>query len=365
MDDVGDFMDGRSIALMLAMTVAGSALTGCIQNPEWFNTNAAEVSAFQNMAAADGAAAAWSAEAKLIGVMAFELSQTPDPRIDSDPDPGNGLAPAWWYVYVGGKDAKSEVRAFKVTSDGTVSSEKDAETLAMGVDHDSAAPIEGWVVDSDAALATAKANASFAKVAQGFNATVIEGVAQETGSSDGPTWWFSAMSADGFVVATVSAVTGKLIEVTSLDADFEMPDFEWGAANPAMMGSPVHLEGDGALASGDEAAAEAFAVTGPVLGTFMIDFSPSMPADGLHWAILDADGEAIAEEHMSSWRGSSDSHEIDVEIMDAGEYTLKLSYMSAFGPGFLPVNPLGGSVEYSYVLHLMPGASEHEKTRHS
>jgi hypothetical protein len=349
-NDVGRLMDGRSYTLIVALALAGSAMAGCIENPDWLNTNSAEVSAFENKAAADEAALAWSPNATLVGVMAFELSETPDPRIDSDPDPGNGLAPAWWYIYCDTEAQDASLKAFKVTSSGNVSSERDAEALAMGMDHSQAKKLGEWSIDSDDALTAAKADESFAKVAQGFNATIVEGVADQEGLT---AWWVSAMSVEGFVVASVDAATGELVHVETIDMATKMPDFQWGAANPSLMGTPVHLEGAGAAGAGDEPAEQAFTTTSPVWGTMSFTYSASAPMDGLHWAITNSDGEWMIEDHLSSWSGDQDDYEMQVEIPDAGDYTLSIGYMSSFGQ-FIPL-PVGGNVDYTFVLDLMPG----------
>ncbi|HUR69830.1 MAG TPA: hypothetical protein VM370_11350 [Candidatus Thermoplasmatota archaeon] len=369
-------MDGRSYTLLIALAFVGTGLTGCIQNPDWLNTSSSEVSARDNLRDADKAALDWSPNARLVGVMAFELAESPDPRIDADPDPGNGLAPAWWYVYCDAAAEKAEaeastfrsddneekamaamqmsLRAFKVTSDGEVTSEKDAEAMAAGMDHSMAQPLGEWSVDSDEALAAAKADEGFAKVANGFNASIVEGIAQIEGAD---AWWVSAMSADGFVVASVDAVTGELLDVQTMDQDFSMPTFEWGAANPELSGTPVYLEGEGSAAAADEAIEVPFWSSGPMHGTMMVTYATSAPMDGLHWAILDSEGEYVTGDHLSNWEGGEGEYEMELEIEDAGDYVLSIGYMSSFpGPNFLPVpTPLGGSVDYSYVLDLMPG----------
>jgi hypothetical protein len=376
-------MDGRSYTLLIALVMAGSALTGCIQNPDWLNTSDAEVSAQENARLANDAALAWNENAVLVGLMAFELSESPDPRIDADPDPGNGLAPAWWYVYCATEEAQAEaeaddeegfrtgggeetssfnmptsVRAFKVLADGTVTSEEDAEALAAGMDHSMAESIGEWTVDSDDALAAAKADEGFAKVAQGFNATVVEGIAHHEGVTS---WWVSAMSVDGFVVATVDAKTGELLEVTPIDMDFDMPEFQWGAANPELEGTPVWLEGEGVATAGDEPVETPFTTTSPVHGTMTVDYSADQFGDGLHIAILDADGELVAVDHIGGWGPEQEgTYEFDVELEEAGDYVLSLGYMSSLEfTHFVPL-PTGGAVEYTYVLDLMPGEAEHE-----
>lgn len=370
-------MARRSHVAFLVLAFAATSMAGCIENLTALASSDAEVSAMENRGAADAAAADWNENAELIGVMAFELTESSEERIMPDPEVGNGLAPAWWYVYcaTSWSEAKAEakgadgaattsekemsgvpmVRAFKVTADGTVTSEDDAAAMAAGFDHEMAQTIEAWSVDSNDALASAKGDESFQKVAEGFNASVVEGVA----SHDGMTaWWFAAMSADGFVVATVDALTGELLEVESIDMNMEIPSFEWGARDPEMWtAQPVHLEAEGVAEPEGEPLQLPFSTSGPVFGPLEIVFDQMFPTDGLHWAILDSEGELVAVDHVRSWSGGS-AYSADVELEDAGDYTFTLYYMS-WMPG--PVStPLAQGVAYAFTLDLEPGMMEHD-----
>lgn len=374
-------MDGKSLAKIVALALASTAFAGCIEVPGLLSTSEVEVSAFEHRDLADDAALDWNDKAQLVSVMAFELTQSEADRIEADPEVGNGLAPAWWYVYCayaqaededehedeaarGGADGGSTatattvpvIRVFKVSADGTVSSEEDASLMASSYEHDMAGTLEAWSVDSAIALRAAKADASFEKVAEGFNASVIEGVA----SHDGETaWWFAAMSADGFVVATVDAITGELIEVKSLDASFAMPTFEWGARDPETWAAePILLEGEGYAAPGEEPFEAPLSITGEMHGVLTIDFMSELPTDGLHWAILDSEGELIEADHVRSWMGA-DTYEHELAIEDAGEYTFTLYYMTWGMPFVPPVGP--GGVDYAFTLELMPGEAEHDE----
>lgn len=344
-------MDGRSYALTLGLALAATGLAGCIENPGWLNTNDVEVSAFANRDLAQDAALQWDSDAVLVGVMAFELSESEDARIDADPDPGNGLAPAWWYVYSAkGEGDASSVRAFKVSADGTLTSEDEAEAFAAGMDHNMAEGIHDWNADSDDAIRAAKTDEKFRTVAEGFNATVVEGVARIDGVSQ---WWVSAMSADGFVVAMVDANTGELLSVQPMDLDFAMPSFQWGAANPAMIMPPVHVEGEGKLMAG-EMAEYPFSVGMPMGGILEASTQSMTPMDGLHWAILDDEGEEVDGGYIGSrlTGDKADPYELD---LDAGEYTLVISYGS-----FLVPTPIDDGAQYAFVLHLEPGYQHEE-----
>lgn len=372
-------MEGsKSHVLLLAVALASTALAGCMEAPAFLNTSDVEVSAFEHRDRAEKAALAWNEHAVLVSVMAFELTESPEARIDPDPEVGNGLAPAWWYVYCAAGEAKAEadseeargdadttttmtatsmpeIRAFKVTADGTVSSEDDAAAMATGYSHDMAGDLGDWTIDSTAALEKAKTDESFTKVAEGFNASVVEGVASHEGTT---AWFFAAMSADGFVVATVDALTGELLDVSAIDMGMTVPTFEFGARDPATWtAEPIHLEGEGYAAPGEEAFEAPLSVVGPMHGTLTVDYMSELPTDGLHWAIMDAEGELVDGDHLRSWIGG-DSYEYELGIDEPGEYTFTIFYMS-WTPLMVPVGP--GGVDYSFALDLMAGEHEDEE----
>jgi len=362
-------MDVRSPAILLAFALASTALAGCIQNPDWLNRADVETTAAEQRALADAAAASWSEGAELIGILGIETREQVDPRIDADPEVGNGRAPAWWYVYCADETTQETtteasatrdgeettayasmpmVRAFKVTADGAVSSEQDAETMAAGFSHEMAEAVGEWTLDSDAALTVAKGDDGFRAAAEGMNATLLEGLARHDGRT---AWWFAAASASGMVVATVDALTGELVDVRPLDFKMPVPSFEMAAQDPAhWIPEPIHLEGEGVAASGDMPFELPFSTTGPMYGTMLIDHMAEFPTDGLHWAVLDADGEIVAVDHVGGWRGAYE-YEGEVHIEDAGDYTLVIEYMSS-AP--LPVPTPGiGSVTYAFSLDLV------------
>lgn len=358
--------------MILALALAATGLAGCIENPDWLNSTDAEVSALEHRGVADASASSWSEGAELIGILAVETREQMDPRLAADPEVGNGLAPAWWYVYcatqqempeseassasgaAGGENATVEsvsmVRAFKVMADGTVTSEDDAAEMAAGFEHDMAEALGEWSVDSTDALAAAKADESFRAAAEGMNATLIQGVARHEGTT---AWWFAAASASGMVVASVDAVTGELIEVKPFDMGWQMPTFEMAARDPAeWVAEPIHIEGEDFAEPGAESVEYPFETMGPMYGPMAITFSPMFPTDGLHWAILDEDGERVVDGHLAGWGGSGDS-EAEVVLEEAGAYTLAFEYMSS--PPIGAPLPLGNGVDYAFTFDLVPG----------
>ena len=365
-------MDGRS-TIILALAVVATGLAGCIQNPDWLNSSDLEVSALEHRELADAAAFSWNEDAVLIGILAVETTEQVDPRLAPDQQVGNGLAPAWWYVYCadeaeeamgdakggsadGGEGMKGEMtsvtRAFKVLADGTVSSEDDAAAMAAGFDHEMAQAVGAFELDSSDALAKAAADESFRAAVEGANATMIEGLARHEGRA---AWWFGAGSMSGFVVATVDAVTGELVDVKPFQMDFAMPAFEMAARDPATWtAEPVHLEGEGTAAAGDAPAEYAFETVGPMWGEMIVEYRFELPTDGLHLAVLDEEGELVAADHIGGWEGEG-AYTFDVQIEEAGAYTLVVEYMSSMVPTGPLGLPVGGAAQYFFTLDLMPG----------
>ncbi|HET6405610.1 MAG TPA: hypothetical protein VFH78_13285 [Candidatus Thermoplasmatota archaeon] len=364
-------MDGKS-HVFLVLALAATSLAGCIEAASFLNTSDVEVSAFENRKAADKAAREWHPEAQLVSVLAFELTQSQEESIAADPEVGNGLAPAWWYVYCatsessasaseegaarspGRTEAKAmampQIRAFKVAADGTVTSEDEAAAFAAGYAHDMVGDLSNWKVDSVDALAAAKANETFRKVAEGFNASLVEGVASHEGIT---AWFFAAMSADGFVVATVDAVNGVLLEVSAIDLQMTVPTFEWGARDPlTWTAEPIVLRGEGQADSGTPPLSLPFVTSSAMHGTLTLSFHNELPSDGIRWAILDADGEKLQEGGVGSWNGGDD-YTFEVELKKAGDYVFELSYWSwtSWSPLALPV----GGVDFEFTLELFPG----------
>lgn len=348
-------MDGRSLGWLLVLAMAGTSIAGCIEAPEWLNTTDAEVTAMANKDLADDAAAAWNPDAVLVGVMTFELTESADEYdVPVDPEVGNGRAAVWWYTYslLENGSASPDVKVYRVSADGEVGVEQDAEMLASAYEAEmnmaDLRALDAWAVDSDAAIATAKTNESFRKIVEGFNATLVSGVAHHDGVTS---WWAAAVSADGFAIALVDAATGELIEARTFDMDFDMSWWGGAARPPVFLGEPVHLEGEGVAEPGADPLEYAFSTTGPVYGEIVMDYRAAFPTDGLHWAILDEDGEAVVSAHATSWGGEPGAWTTEVEIEDAGDYVLQVYYMS----GVPTPLPTPGGVQYSFVMDLVPG----------
>lgn len=351
-------MDGKSY-LLIAALVASGALAGCVEAPGFLSIADAEATALDNKDLADGAAAAWHPDAKLVGFMTLELTESEDEaRLPPDPEVGNGRALAWWYTYCLESEGEDmEIRVYKVTADGQVTQEKEAEAMAMaqgGMDMD---VLENVAIDSDAAIGAAKTNDTFRAAAEGFNATVIQGVAVK---DDVAEYWIVATSASGMVVASVDAMTGELREVHSMNLDFAIPAWSWGGEEMAMWtGEDVEIEGEGRLDRDASKVEYPFTLGGPSYGVLDLTVGTDLPSDNLRWAIVDGEGEEVAEGWFGGWFSGESDDTMDIEIEKPGAYTLVLGYAPYLG--FVPV-PAGG-VDYEFTLELEPGFG-HEEDAH-
>lgn len=345
-------MNGRFplvVAAILSMSAVG--LAGCIEAPAFLSADQTEVSALANRGIADDAARAWNPSAELVGVFTAE-----DPEADgneslqADPDVGNGLAVVWYYTYLAptqaaGSDEDANatmqdlpVRVYKVYADGTLI-EEDPEQMEQEWDADlETRPLVNWTVDSDAALATARGNATFAAVYEGANLTVFEGVSHE--EETGTVLYAAATSTAGIVVAIVDADEGTLVSVMDF-ANFAMPAWDWegfgapvlemheeGRVDPSenVMEYPFHVAAD------DQAA------------SFEIDVSPDAPMDALHWSVVGEDGETLEEGHIGAPQNWDDGDSREFEL-DEGDYTLVVSYMTD-----APLPLVSSGVDYEFDL---------------
>lgn len=365
-------MDTRSLVLLATFAITSAAFAGCVEAPAFLSAEV-EATAFDAREVADEAAAAWNPKAKLASVMTIELTNSTDARVPADPEVGNGRAMAWWFVYVALSDEAMDVRAYRV-ADGVATEESDAEVLGAAAaaqwDENGMEVIRDWQVDSDAAIAAAKTDDRFRLAAQGFNATVVSGVARHAdmhehddeaaarggegdasahamGSAARTAWWIVAGSVDGIVVALVDATSGALLEVDELDMGFVMPKVDFSSAGvDSFVPAPIHIEDEGELE--DEPAEYPFSTVGPVAGEMSFATTGGGLARSASWVILDEEGDAVAGP-----RGfAREEEDFDVELDEGGEYTLVVYERS-----WLPLPEITGPVGYEFVLHLDPVAS--------
>lgn len=343
--------------MLLALAIAGAGLAGCIEAPGFLNVQNDEVTAQERLELADEAAKAWSEDAELASVMTIESTTPTDERVPMDPEVGNGRALAWWYVYCLQTGETLEARAYKVTADGVVTEEKDAAMLAGQPGLHQMGAVGDWKVDSDEAIEVAKTNESFRLAAQGFNATVLQGLANHEGVSS---WWLVAGSVDGIVVASVDAVAGTLLDVKIVDMGLAMPQINFAAQGPeAFVPEPVHLEGEGTL-EGEEPLEFPFTVASLMEGTLEIESAGGDFTRGARWAILDAEGQEIdGGMTRGTLAGEEQAESYDVKIETPGEYTLVFEPMG-FTPGAVSL-PTSDDVRVAFVMDLVPPGMGHEE----
>lgn len=372
-------MDLRSLVLIAALAVSGAGLAGCIEAPGFLSSDA-ETTALESRAVADEAAKAWNPAAQLASVMTLELTNSSDARIPSDPEVGNGRAPAWWFVYCLETEAGMDVKAFRVM-DGVATEESDANALATQAPMDSMDAIKDWTVDSDAAIEKAKTDERFRLAAQGFNATVVSGVARHdamteyataddaaAGGADGgeqaaesdamahsdTIWWIVAGSVDGIVVALVDANSGALIEVKDLDFGFAMPEIDFASASvDTFAPEPIHVEATDELDG--EAMEYPFEVSYPMSGDMDFTFESGDPLHGARWWIVDENDEPVASSGRGWWMGGDREAKPHVDIEMPGIYRVVVAPSNTVF--FAPV-PTQGPVTFEFVLHLDPVGEE-------
>lgn len=326
-------MNGRLVAAA-GLVLAAASFAGCIEGMTFLSSDETEVSAMANRDLADSAAQAWRPDAQLMAVFALEGTNATAP-FPSDPTPGNGLAPMWMYAYMG--DNGTEQRAFQVSADGLVR----AMNESMGDMPSVGEPILNWQIDSDQAVSVAMGNETFAQVAGGEEAIVIEALGAEEGTL---VWAVMAGNEAAQAIAIINAADGSVIMIEAFQMDFEMPDMPtWGMPGPTAAGPQIEMSESGTVSAGAPMEYE-FSIAYEDSGMIAIAYSKTLPTDGLRWSIVSADDEdaepvaagTIREPAMSG--GAGESFEIG-----PGDYRLVLSYASMVP---LPV----GSVDFDFDL---------------
>lgn len=351
-------MNGR-LAALLALTLVGTALTGCLQTPDFLKASTDEVGAMDNRGAADEAAKAWNPEAKLVGVGAIETTEEPKEAdldgdgetaddVPVDPEVGNGLARVWWYAYASSDD----IRAFRVLADGTVERQDDggfgAQLAGAGM------PLGEWNTDSDGAIQVAKDNGTFLTSIAGENATVVHVLVNEDGQT---LWRVIGISRAGVAIATVDAKDARLVEVRDLRmGDLTIPSTSGFAPYLKEQKPYVDLSDSGSVKSGQPKDIP-FELPADAKGMIHFAAQGATPMDGIHWSILDESGETVAEDQVYGGFFGDRESASDLQL-PAGNYTLHLESTQST-PG--PFN-VGGSADYALRLFLgPPGLEMHEK----
>lgn len=327
-------MNGR-LALALAVVLAAAGFAGCVETLSFLSASD-EVSAQENRELADSAAAAWAGDARLAAVFAFENNNATE-EFPSDPEVGNGLSALWFYAYVAENGTKA--RAFQVSADGEVVAVNESSKLDAGsIAQSGAQPIADWRIDSDEAVEIARGNETFESVAGLEGSSLMEAL----GTQENVTVWaIMAGSESGQAIAIVDAIDGGLVMVEAFELDFSVPAIPgFPGGSP---GAPqVEMSESGTLENQAETEYE-FTVETPDSGFLDLRFRKMLPTDGMEWAIVDEEGEAVAEGQYQSLMGMSDGGMEDFEISAPGTYKLVLRHDPE---QMIPV----GSVDYEVTL---------------
>lgn len=335
-------MNGRFVAA-LGLMMAAAGFSGCLEAMQFLGNEDGEVTAKENRDLADSAARAWSPDAELMAVFAFENPNMTD-EFPSDPTPGNGRAPVWLYAY--SAQNGTENRAFQVSAGGQVRILNDSMMGAPDVGE----PITAWEIDSDQAVETARANATFESVAGQEGAVVMEALGAEEGTT---VWAIMAGTAGGQAIAVVSALDGTLIFAEAFQMDFDLPPMPiWGMEGASMRAPQVVIE-DANSVSADILSGErveyAFNVTHADVATLHLMYEPTLPTDGIRWSVVDASGEIIEDGYEWSYNGMSGMAMSEFALETPGPYVLVVEYATMT---WAPVPP--GSVDYELMFVVGP-----------
>lgn len=276
-----------------------------------------------------------------MGVFAFENPNMTE-LFPSDTTPGNGRAPVWLYAYAANNG--TEHRAFQVSADGQVATLNETMSDAPDVGES----IGAWAIDSDAAVATARANATFEAVASSEGAAFMEAL----GSEDGTTVWaIMAGSASRQAIALINAVDGSLIFVESFAMEFNMPAMPvWGAPGAnGWTGPQVEIHETGSVDATTRTVEYPFTVEYADVATLRLSYDKTLPLEAIGWHILDSTGEEIDGAIVRDGSmGGSTTAELTIEA--PGDYTLVIMYHNM--ASMVPV-PVGG-IDYMVDFYVGP-----------
>lgn len=330
-------MNGRFVAALgLVLAIAG--VSGCIEAMSFLSSEDGEVTAMENRDLADSAAQAWSPDAKLMAVFAFENANVTD-QFPSDPTPGNGRAPMWLYAYAGGESG-DEHRAFQVAADGQVQVLNDSMMGAPKVGE----PVDSWQIDSDRAVEIARANASFETIASQEGAVLMEALGAEEGMS---VWAVMAGTPTGQAFALVDAVNGGLILAEVFEMDFDLPPMPMWGAQGSWSGPQLEMHEEGSVDASAPMMEYPFTLGRADTAHLELAYEKMLPLDAIDFHVLDKDGEEVAG-GMVRTSDMSGNQAFDFTIDAPGEYTLVVGYHSMT---MMPL-PVGG---VDYELHFIVG----------
>lgn len=331
-------MTGRFWTLLVVLVASSTGFAGCIEAFDSLSSEGDGITAKADRDLADNAAAAWHPEAFLVGVVSVE---TMDARaqVPVDGSVGDGRAPFWYYAYA--SPGSDDTRVFRVTEDGQVTSEDNLPPMLRGLEFSPVA-IQGWELDSDAALAAAVAVEDVAAVLAGTNLSVVEGLGSIPDL--GTRWMVGAMSDAGYVLATVDARTGE-VEVQDIDElQAEMPI---QAAAFAPMAPPVVIHDEGTFEGSTREKTYEFEAGEGMLGklSIWVDMPREYYHEHFEWHLVSPDGDTFA---MGAMRGQDASDEFEFDIDEKGTYTLVIRHGTWFD--FATGATRLGTIDFSFDL---------------
>lgn len=211
----------QAAALLTGVLLLATALAGC---------TSAQATASSLQVHADDRAADWDSEAQLVLILGtegtfqmqnmigqYDAFDSPEleeaarqdfwSRVEDDPDPGDGKAEFWLYVYRGADDKHLIV---VVDRDKKVLHEDEADGEDLG------SPVGEYKVDSDRAMSIAlEENDSLADAKDTDHFAFVAGLFRETADSN-PSWLIAggggSSEGGGGGMIQIDAVTGDVLE---------------------------------------------------------------------------------------------------------------------------------------------------------
>lgn len=314
-------MTGRFWTLLVVLVASSTGLAGCIEAFDSMSSDGAGITAREDRDLADNAAAAWHPEAFLVGVLTIE-TQDMRAQVPVDESVGDGRAPFWYYAYA--SPGSDDTRVFRVTQDGQVTSEDKLPPMLRGLEFSPVA-IQGWELDSDAAVGAAAKAEALTSVFSGTNLSVFESLGSIPDM--GTRWIVGAMSDAGYALATVNARTG---EVEVQDVEQLRKDMPLDAAAFAPLTPPVEIHDEGTLGGEVTTKTYEFDVAEGMDGVLhlWVEMSDVYLHESFAWRLLGPDGEAVVEYRMGSTRDEGET--FDLEFEETGTYTLELRHSTWF-----------------------------------
>lgn len=220
-------MEARVLALVLVLAVL--PLAGCfdfLKDPPKEEATAGEL-----LSVARAEAASWRAGARLASAGTVEYANLSEDtregnatfQLPDDPEVGNGRGVFWAFEFVDPATGDSIELGVAAANRSVFVREEDDGSGNKTV------PDRTWSVDSDAAVARARGNASFARAvdeadATGWTTFYFPGGRATDGDDGGPRWGVVAYGEGGAAVAFLNATSGEVLHAGNFSGfdDFDL-----------------------------------------------------------------------------------------------------------------------------------------------